>query len=213
MNANSHQSIATRIARCIAISLLAFTQTILGGCQSTSSSTKPAYDSLFTEQAELFYQSLATLDDLADPNDTLWLININIEASRSRAWVGEVRDEVLHIYDVEFNFRSRTLRVLSEGQYDNFTPPRKESLVQIFTTPTHFVSMRDYRGSMVDMSFSGHGRDYVETVKPDSDLEKKHVSQWISDSNASLELDQPNNFVPIELAMPWLISRYYSANR
>jgi len=185
----------------------------LGGCQTTAYSPEGSRGCLFTERTEHFLQALASLDELSDPNDVFWLVNIYLEGSQTRAWVSEVRDEVLHVYDVELSYETRTLRVLETSQYEHFTPPRKDSLIHAFTTPTHFMSYRDYWGSLDYISLSGYGRVYVETVNPDSDRENNQVVQWIAGSNAPLGRIRTDDYVPIELALPWLISRYYAAGR
>jgi hypothetical protein len=184
----------------------------LGGCQIGEARGRTTRVDFFTQRAEAFLQALGESDRVMNSSDAIWLLELNAETDTGRAWVGEVRDEVLHVTSMECAFNPCMLRVTAEGRYAHFTTPRKNALVRAFATPTEFVSGRDYPAS-ARQSFSGHGRDFVATVTPKSYLEIEELARRVSDTVVAEPDTHEDVIVPMELAIPWVISRYYATGR
>lgn len=178
----------------------------LGGCQTAHPTHRGE------ETVRAFLDALNKSGHVANARDTFWLLEVHHESDTGWAWIGEVRDEVLYVVAIECDFSPCVMRVIKEGRYEHFTAPRKAALIQAFTTPTGFVSGRDYWIGSVS-SFSGQGQVFVQTVTFNTEIEVEHVAEWIANPDAAAAAVHQRDRVPIELSVPWVISRYYAAGR
>lgn len=189
---------------------------VLSGCSATAQRRSPVTN-LSHAQADYFFEAMVHGGFVGDVHNMLWLLVVHHDTSSGVAWVGEVRDEELKVQKLECRFTQNheapcIIRTVASQSYPHFTEPRARALADVFEMDACFLSGRDYWVSLSLSAYAGRGSSYSPTVSLRGYRETDHVAEWIRSVDAPL-LQPEVDTVPIELSLPWMIARFYSAER
>lgn len=192
--------------------LIVWCALVLGGCRCPPRD-EWTLGSFQDQRATRFFEALRRSAIVAEPQHAMWFLETSFETYGGSAWVAEVRDHTLLVSNVEVDFMNGCfLRVSSRATYSKFYPTRAAALASAFRRPPAFDEGVDAPFSSLG-AFCGYGGSFSRAVSARGSAETDRIAGMVQ--GAALppeELDDPKLFA-LELAVPWLISRYYSAPR
>jgi hypothetical protein len=177
---------------------------ILGGCQTTDvcGTTKDDLNLILHEvrKRELEY------------DEVLWLLSVNEEWGTATAWIGHIRQGVLFANKLSREAGSSEFVLQAQRAYSGIRTSRLEALCAVFMPQRLWEDKSDHYWRSSIQSFAGRGSHFQYTLVPLMDDDVQYVASSISSTDELLSVDSRRP-IPLELALPWLLSRYYSAER
>ncbi len=165
-----------------------------------------------------FVDELVSQGYVNNVDRTVWIATFDGEWGGLDAWVGVFDGDIFTTMKIVNEYDPQALHVVSSTSYD-MSLERWNAIASYFAIPPGFVSGRDYPASShSDETFAGKGYGFSRSIVPDPYDEINQISGWIEYSMLPYtSTDCRNPFcdpvVPLELMIPWVISRYYSPAR
>jgi hypothetical protein len=176
------------------------------GC--ATSSMPPPMD----PQVACFLQLIAKVNDFVDQDQVIWYVVTDPEYRLPDGWAAEIRGDTLQVVELEFDARDCSILQQRRGVYTEISANRAAAIYRVFNATTAPGPPAEdwWSGTNPVKGYAGLGNRSFETLYLASGMEVKQVCEWLSDDFRQFSPDE-HLIVPIELGLPWLISRYYRA--
>lgn len=176
------------------------------GCSATTHSRHRS------DRADEFVCAIMQSSQVANFRDSWWLLDVDENTGTAQGWIGENLKDGLKVATFTCSFSPCKIEIETVGHYAELSPSRRLMLDDVFTGAASVVLGQDWWAGRWT-AYAGKGCIYVSTLAVHHDDDIQNITKWLSEPSAGVDDNSTNHILPIELAIPWLISRYYSPER